>query len=1072
MQQQKSLRKLMNQPANAIPGDDATLKKSTGWFNKVDEGRKARFMSVDVVTSTATASDNSAGVTIDKANGKDVSSADASRASTSSTKTTSSAVTTTSIATAYSRSGTGGIQKDRFDATAGLLYRRPSYEALNQNELSKSRHRLRAATLPALLRRLTSLSESTRDDSWAFLCRARSFCSPVHLISYFASRFFLDTYRPTSQCHPYNVLAAVNRKGKNFESGRKARRRELLHMINIHPKSRVPVSKSGERLWLLKTEHVLGPEDSSDGEGSIDEQIWEHTVLLPIRCAVLSILDVYLAHFGFDFNNTIAGGSVGLENDILRTEVASSLRQFLVDVADSGSLKMWGWVENTIYSVPETDCPAMFAQFPALSCAICAAVAADRSSRQTANKLFLTSEQMEKLTRVLKKNPSFVGRTSMEEASSVNDSGGGSHFLTDSFASNSAKASALAISEECLSVMASQATCVIAAEHRLSSESFRHVHDVAPPKKMLVNSVDKIILAMAIGGVDEPQAGGGIDTSGGDYVNSGSVARSATEGAGAAKPGANDGTKTGTLYKQTKYTRKWESRTVTLSALGKLSWNGGPLHQGYITLNTECNASSASEASIGRKYGIFIETQTRKISFACNHESERDAWLKAIAKHTGSGHHIHHTLGAVISEAGRDLTKAINREGSYRRASMLMKMIGQNSKDALVPTGFASFGADAVAKQITLHLFYLFVAIPLREFTLDLSFKHSKASEETYGQPHLARFRNESERIPSIIVSMILETSTPTARGGLIAFLVQVCDLMLEMRSYHGCMLILSALQSNPIHRLKKSWQNAYTFSYTIERGDGVPKYVGGNNSSRGGNNSSRGGNNSIRGGASAEEGPTPVKEGYAKLLEIAGIGGRNLPNLVHKELSSLNHSSENNFGNDSSNHRIAFPDAPSLPIMPFVNASLGTLIRLNELPDEVSVEEIMKQLEGDGDPLAVVSNGGGGMKKKKEQDKAAEGGGYGDKKGGKKKKRGIKVWGSSNYYKDRDAEQMSSLLNLSKMRRVAAIIATMRACQLTPFVFQPRVDIQYHLMKDYMFIEAEDQYQKSLVIEGADYAI
>jgi hypothetical protein len=135
-----------------------------------------------------------------------------------------------------------------------------------------------------------------------------------------------------------------------------------------------------------------------------------------------------------------------------------------------------------------------------------------------------------------------------------------------------------------------------------------------------------------------------------------------------------------------------------------------------------------------------------------------------------------------------------------------------------------------------------------------------------------------------VFVSLILETPTPNARGKLIAFLVQVCDILFEMRSFHGFMLILSALQSNPIHRLKKSWAHAYTFSYTIERGDSIVT--------------------SDRSVGSESAVSTAVKDGYARMLAIAGIGGRNLPQVVHKSLSELNSSSEGNFGEDSHNHR------------------------------------------------------------------------------------------------------------------------------------------------------------------------
>jgi len=133
---------------------------------------------------------------------------------------------------------------ERYDAIEGLLYRRPSYSAPNQNELSKSRHRLRGATLPALLRRLTSLELSTKDDAWAFLTRSRSLISPVHLLAFLSARFFMDTYRPTSLCHPYNPLTKYRRTDPTHLS----KVRSFLNVINIHPKSRCPTSSSGEKV--------------------------------------------------------------------------------------------------------------------------------------------------------------------------------------------------------------------------------------------------------------------------------------------------------------------------------------------------------------------------------------------------------------------------------------------------------------------------------------------------------------------------------------------------------------------------------------------------------------------------------------------------------------------------------------------------------------------------------------------------------------------------------------------------------------------------------------------------------
>ncbi|GMH92776.1 hypothetical protein TL16_g12448 [Triparma laevis f. inornata] len=363
-----------------------------------------------------------------------------------------------------------------------------------------------------------------------------------------------------------------------------------------------------------------------------------------------------------------------------------------------------------------------------------------------------------------------------------------------------------------------------------------------------------------------------------------------------------------------------------------------------------------------------------------------------------------------------------------RRTSLLMNMIGALQKqNSIKSPGFRLFSPLQVAQQVTLHLHYLYCTIPLREFTLDLSFKHSKESLDMYGQPHLARLRNESERLPSVFISSILEIATPSGRGKLLGFLVEVCQNLYEMRSFHAMMLLLSALQSNPsnpVHRLKKSWAVAYGLNYSrrvggLEGGenwDGVGELGGG------------------------EEGgvleTVTVKDGYTDLLEMAGIGGRNLAHVAHAVMCKM---TANNASNPN-DHRIAFPDKPSHACMPFLNASLGTLIRLNELPDLEKFE-----VEGEGGMEAWEKVGKGG-------------------KAGRSKSRSRGA--SMSKKKEQQERESLKILNLSKMRRCAAIFAMLRMSQLNPYEFEPSLNVQYFIQKNMAFMEGEEQYQQSLLIE------
>ena len=272
-----------------------------------------------------------------------------------------------------------------------------------------------------------------------------------------------------------------------------------------------------------------------------------------------------------------------------------------------------------------------------------------------------------------------------------------------------------------------------------------------------------------------------------------------------------------------------------------------------------------------------------------------------------------------------------------------------------------------------------------------------------------------------MVISQLLECSNVVKRGKLLSFYVELCEQLYDMRSLHALMLVLSGLQSNPVHRLKKSWALAYLSSYTIIKKDAATASVRDSKMSQSSERSSmEGGNNTV-------SITKTVKDGYAELLAITGIGGRLLSNELAKFLSSSN---PNVIIGSSDAHRVSFPDLPTAPTMPFVNSSLGTLIRLNELPDEIGVSQD-EALDN-----CIVSEDY--QPPKAEGDAVNGDGGLGNMK----------------------------IYNLSKMRRVASIIAMLRMCQLIPYDFEPRAEIQYYIQKPNEHLEAEAQYQRSKELE------
>ena len=337
--------------------------------------------------------------------------------------------------------------------------------------------------------------------------------------------------------------------------------------------------------------------------------------------------------------------------------------------------------------------------------------------------------------------------------------------------------------------------------------------------------------------------------------------------------------------------------------------------------------------------------------------------------------------------------------------------------------GWRFFSAEGVCKQLTVHFFYLFSTIPLQEFCWDLGFKFTrekKGEGEGEGEngefPHLIRFRRESERTPSIFISVILEASSVVERAKNIAFFVEVAWRLKEKRSFHALMLVIGALQSNAIHRLKNAWDLAYErnfevvekkkFSDLILERDGRDGSDGNGCNVREEEEEEGGGEEEEEEGEGDEsEGETlNVRDVYVDLLSFCGIGGRNLHMELHKLLSP--HDEET--GEPT---RITYPSvgAGQEPSMPFLNSSLALLIRLNELSDVIAVEE------------------------EEEEEK----------------------------------EEEEKFLNLSKMRRVASIVGLLRLCQLVPYGFEPNVEIEYLIMRsNYEYMEEEEQYSRSLECE------
>jgi len=141
--------------------------------------------------------------------------------------------------------------------------------------------------------------------------------------------------------------------------------------------------------------------------------LWIHSVLLPIRCSVLSFLDVYLQHFGFKFDDDF--------------EECTVLKKLLMDISNSKALQLWGWEPEKFrrpeqFDNPHNISPGLFKQFPVVSSALCKAIKSERKTNASLSGGVAAAarKKLSSPRRKLMKRSSFVdvGRSLMKKQSS------------------------------------------------------------------------------------------------------------------------------------------------------------------------------------------------------------------------------------------------------------------------------------------------------------------------------------------------------------------------------------------------------------------------------------------------------------------------------------------------------------------------------------------------------------------------------------------------------------------------------------------------------------------------------
>ncbi|KAJ6233193.1 guanine nucleotide exchange factor [Anaeramoeba flamelloides] len=121
---------------------------------------------------------------------------------------------------------------------------------------------------------------------------------------------------------------------------------------------------------------------------------------------------------------------------------------------------------------------------------------------------------------------------------------------------------------------------------------------------------------------------------------------------------------------------------------------------------------------------------------------------------------------------------------------------------------FLKSNAQELARQFSLMDIKLFKKIHPNEF-LDLSWSKGESSlEKTKNAPNIHKFIQRFNQNSLLISTQILKYQTIEQRSKMVIHAIKIANWCYKLRNINTMMAILAALDSSPIHRLKKTWKH------------------------------------------------------------------------------------------------------------------------------------------------------------------------------------------------------------------------------------------------------------------------
>ena len=163
------------------------------------------------------------------------------------------------------------------------------------------------------------------------------------------------------------------------------------------------------------------------------------------------------------------------------------------------------------------------------------------------------------------------------------------------------------------------------------------------------------------------------------------------------------------------------------------------------------------------------------------------------------------------SEVGGRRTSFSSSAGSHSMSSRsssfsMSEALFGSSHVYLGPSIFLDFQIYQVAANLTMRLHYMFCTIPMLEFVVDYVYAYDAKSNIRNRTPMLTRFRKESEKLQTLFIGEVLVHPDVSTRAEVVIKMIKVAEHLAKMRSHHALMLVVYALHTHAIYRLKSTW--------------------------------------------------------------------------------------------------------------------------------------------------------------------------------------------------------------------------------------------------------------------------